>query len=67
MSNVVNSTAATAIRSFLERLYKPIIVWANTTFATKSEVAAITGADITAATEADAHAIWNNYTFTTTD
>ena len=67
MSNVVNSTAATAIQSFLQKLYKPIITWVNTTFATKEELAAVDGANITAASENDAHAIWNNYTFTTTD
>ena len=65
MSNVVNSTAATKIQSFLVRLYKPIYLWAKQTFATKEEVAAMTGAEIV--TEQEAHSIWTNYVFATTD
>lgn len=65
MGNVANDTAATKIQAFLTRLYKPIYVWAKASFATKDEVAAITGAETV--TEQEAHSIWTNYVFATTD
>ena len=43
MSEVANELAATGITGFLQRLYKPIIQWANSVFATKDDVAAIEG------------------------
>lgn len=36
-------------------------------FATKEEVAAIAGADLTLADDEDADAVWDGYTFSTTD
>ena len=65
MGNVANDTAATKIQAFLTRLYKPIYVWAKASVATKDEVAAITGAETV--TEQEAHSIWTNYVFATTD
>lgn len=44
MSNVANESAATGIQGFMQKLYKPIYVWANGLFATKTELAAATGA-----------------------
>ena len=68
MSNVANEpSAATGIQGFLERLYKPVYVWASGIFATKEEVAAIAGADLTFANDEDAEAVWDDYTFSTTD
>jgi len=68
MGNVANeSTAATGIQGFLERLYKPIYEWATGVFATKEDVAAIAGADLTLAADEDAEAVWDDYTFSTTD
>ena len=65
MGNVANDTAATKIQAFLTRLYKPIYGWAKARFATKDEVDAITGAETV--TEQEAHSIWTNYVFATTD
>jgi hypothetical protein len=68
MGNVANEpSAATGIQGFLERLYKPVYEWASGIFATKEEVAAIAGADLTFADDEDAEAIWDDYTFSTTD
>ena len=36
-------------------------------FATKEDVASIAGADLTFADDEDAEAIWDDYTFSTTD
>ena len=44
MGSVANESAATGITGFLQRLYKPIYAWASDCFATKEQVAAITGA-----------------------
>ncbi len=43
--------------------------WSSITavFATKHEVASIAGADLTFADDEDAEAIWDDYTFSTTD
>ena len=60
-------SAATGILGFLTKLYTPVYEWATDVFATKEEVAAIAGADLTLATDADAEAVWDDYTFSTTD
>ena len=44
MNNVANESAATGIQGFMQKLYKPIYVWANGLFATKTELAAATAA-----------------------
>ena len=67
MSNVANDVAATGILGFLRKLYEPIIVWANGQFATKTDVAAIPGANLELASDSDAEDIWDGYTFSTTD
>lgn len=68
MSNVVNQqSAVTAIQAFLQKIYKPIMLWADDKFATKDALETATGVNLTIISEADAHAIWNGYTFTTTD
>lgn len=68
MGSVANEqSAATGIQGFLEKLYTPIIVWAESIFATKEDVAAIAGADLSFADDEDAEAIWDDYTFSTTD
>lgn len=67
MSTVANEQAATGIRGFLIKLYKPIYQWANSTFATKEEVAAIETADVSDVSQQTAGAIWHDYTFSTTD
>lgn len=43
--------------------------WSSITavFATKHEVASIAGADLTFADDEDAEAVWDDYTFSTTD
>lgn len=67
MDNVANDVAATGILGFTKRLYEPIIAWANGMFATKTEVAAIPGANLELASDSDAEDIWDGYTFSTTD
>ena len=67
MSTVANEQAATGIRGFLVKLYKPIYQWANSTFATKDDVAAIETADVSDVSQQTAGAIWGDYTFSTTD
>lgn len=68
MSTVANESAATTgILGFLIKLYKPIYQWANNTFATKEEVAAIETADVSDVSQQTANAIWNDYTFSTND
>ena len=67
MSTVANEQAATGIRGFLVKLYKPIYQWANSTFATKEDVAAIETADVSDVSQQTAGAIWGDYTFSTTD
>jgi len=67
MSTVANEQAATGIRGFLIKLYKPIYQWANSTFATKEDVAAIETADVSDVSQQTAGAIWGDYTFSTTD
>lgn len=67
MDEVANGTVATGIEGFIQRLYDPLIVWANGFFATKTEVAAIAGANLSIADDEDAEAIWEDYTFGTTD
>lgn len=51
--------------SGLSLILKKMATLAMATFATKEEVAALTGAQIV--TEQEAHAIWTNYVFATTD
>lgn len=67
MSTVANEQAATGIRGFLIKLYKPIYQWANSTFATKEDVAAIETSTVSDVSQQTAGAIWGDYTFSTTD
>ena len=67
MSTVANEQAATGIRGFLVKIYKPIYQWANSTFATKEDVTAIETSTVSNVSQQTAAAIWSNYTFATTD
>ena len=67
MSEVANELAATGIEGFIQRLYKPIYLWAKNIFATKEDVAAIETSTVSKVSQQTAAAIWSNYTFATTD
>ena len=68
MSEVANELAATGIEGFIQRLYKPIYLWAKNTFATKDELSAIEqDASVSDVSQQTAAAIWKDYTFSTTD
>lgn len=64
MSEVANELAATGIEGFIQRLYKPIYLWAKNTFATKED---ISGSNVSIVDQSTAEAVWGDYTFSTSD
>ena len=51
----------------LQQVCQQLWEQARTVFATKTEVAAIPGANLELASDSDAEDIWDGYTFSTTD
>ena len=64
MNEVANELAATGIEGFIQKLYKPIYLWAKNTFATKDD---ISGSNVSSVDQSTAEAVWKNYTFSTSD